>query len=126
MILLLASLSFAANHVHTYVIDPAYTPAPFAGLERLEVDPVATAVALKPLAEKPSADVIADKPGHGQLVFTNAMSNWAVVSINDQRIGTIGPYATMTLDGIAPGWYSVKTDVPTGFSRTFAVEVGAK
>ncbi len=126
MILLFAALSLADNNVSTFVTDPSYTPAPFAGLEQLDVDPVGTAAALKPHAEKPAGEAAADKPGHGQLVFTNPASTWAVVTVNEQRIGTIGPFATMRLDGISPGWYTVKTELPTGFARTYAVDVGAK
>ena len=121
--MLIASVALAANHVQTFVVDPAYTKPPFAGMEQLFVDPAATQAQLKPLAERPTAEKVADTPGVGKLIFTNPMSQWAEVTLNGIKVGIIGPYATCTFDGVGAGWYTLEAKVSTGFARTFAVEV---
>lgn len=124
--ILLATYALAHNNVTTFATDPAYTPAPFAGLELLEVDPVAAVAAAKPHAEKPPGERAADAAGRGALVFTNPMNNGGVLYVNEARIGTIGPFATVNLDGFAAGWYRVTVEQTTGLKRTFSVEVAAK
>ncbi|MBM4366669.1 MAG: hypothetical protein FJ102_10680 [Deltaproteobacteria bacterium] len=125
MLVLLLSLALADNHTTTFAIDPQYTDPPFAGLERLYVDPAQSAAQIKPVASRPAVEGVKDVPGKGQLVYTNPMSQWGEVTVNGLKIGTIGPFATMTLDGIAPGWYQVDVWVATGLTRRFAVEVVA-
>lgn len=123
MLLALAFAALADNNVTTFVVDPAYTPPPFAGLERLDVDPAVVAKQLAPAAAKPPGEAAHDAAGKGQLVLTNPMSQWAEVKVQGQAIGILGPYATMRLDGLGAGWYAVTLGVPTGFSRKFAVKV---
>lgn len=123
MLVLIASVALAANHVQTFVIDPSYTKPPFAGMEQLFVDPAATQAQLKPMAERPAGEKVVDAPGAGKLVFTNPMSQWAEVTVNGIKVGIIGPYATCTFDGMGAGWYALEAKVSTGFARTFAVEV---
>lgn len=120
---LLLSLAAADTHVPMYVKDPQYTKAPFEGLERLYVDPAATVAQVKPLASRPAGERVADKPGTGTLVYTNPMNQWAELTINGTKVGTIGPYATCNLAGFGAGWYQVDAWVSTGLTRHFAVEV---
>ncbi len=126
MLSLFLSVALAENHVTTFVTDPQYTLPPFAGLERLYVDPAQTVPMLKPAASRPAGETVLDAPGKGQLVFTNPMSQWGEVTVSGQKLGTIGPFATMRLDGIAPGHYLVDVWIPTGFTRHFSVEVLSK
>lgn len=126
MLTLLFSLALADNNVTTFVTDPQYTPPPFAGLERLYVDPAQTLPLLKPEAQRPVGETVLDAPGQGQLVFTNPMSQWGEVTVSGQKLGTIGPFATMRLDGATPGHYLVSVWIPTGLTRHFAVEVRPK
>lgn len=123
MLVLIASLALASNHVPTFVIDPSFTKPPFAGMEQLYVDPTATQAQLKPVADRPTGEKAADAPGVGKLVFTNPMSQWAEITVNGVKIGILGPYGTCTFDGIGAGWYTLEAKVSTGFARTFAVEV---
>ena len=120
--LLLASLAFA-THVKTFEIDPSYTKGRFAGLESLVVDPATTTVA--PVATTPKGNIIANgvPAGDPALVFTNPLSSWGWVEINGTRIGTIGPYATMRLEGLKPGWYGVIVEVNTGYRAPYAIDV---
>ena len=123
MIALFAAIALANPQVKTFEADRQYTAAPFAGLERLYVDPATTVGLVAALPAAPAGEHVLDAPGHGQLVFTNPMSNWGEVTVGGVKIGTIGPYATMTLDGFAPGFYAVDVGVSTGLTRHFAVEV---
>jgi hypothetical protein len=118
-------LSFAAadSHVPTFVRDPAVTPAPFAGMERLYVDPATAAGQAKPVGERPGGESATDPPAAGSLVFTNPMNQWAELSVNGTKVGTLGAFATCHLDGFAAGWYAVDVGVSTGLTRHFAVEV---
>ena len=126
MLALFAALAFARPQVQTFQVDRQYTPAPFAGLERLYVDPATTTAMLHGSATPVAGEHVLDAPGHGQLVFTNPMSNWGEVTVGGVKIGTIGPYATMTLDGFGVGFYAVDVGVSTGLTRHFSVEVAAK
>jgi hypothetical protein len=128
MLLLLASLALADKNVHTFVNDPQYTPPPFAGLERLYIDPATTAAQVKPAADRPAGERVVDAPGTGSMVFTNPMSQWGEVTLRGAtepglKIGTIGPFATMKLDGFQAGFYTVDVWVTTGLTRHFVVEV---
>ena len=120
---ILVSVALADKNVATFVTDPEYTKAPFAGLERLYVDPATTTAQLKPQAEKPRAESVVDTPGAGSLEFTNPMAQWGELSVNGTKVGTIGPFATAHLAGFAAGWYAVDVNVPTGYARHFAVQV---
>lgn len=120
---LLVSFALADSHVHTFVTDPAYTKAPFAGLERLYVDPATTVAQVKPLAAKPAGERVQDAPGTRTVVFTNPMSAFGEVALNGTSVGTVGPFATLRLEGFAAGWYQLDVTVTSGFSRHFAVEV---
>lgn len=116
----------SAATISTFPVDPAYTPAPFAGMEALVVDPVATAAALRPDTAPVGPDVEpiasgARAPDAG-LVFTNPTSTWAWLAINGTRIGSIGPFATARFDGLAPGRYRIDLTLPNGFVRPFAVQ----
>ena len=126
-LLFAASTAWADNNVTTFITDPQYTVAPFAGLERLYVDPAQSAGQVKPLANKPAVESVPDNAAAGaaksQLVFTNPMSQWGEVTVGGLKIGTIGPFATMRLDGLGAGWYQVDVWVATGLTRHFAVEV---
>lgn len=123
LLALLLSFAAADTHIPVYVKDPQYTKAPFEGLERLYVDPAATAAQVKPQASRPSGERVADAPGTGTIVFTNPLSQWAELTVNGTKIGTIGPYATCHLEGFGAGWYQVDAWVSTGLTRHFAVEV---
>lgn len=120
---LLASFALADSHVATFVTDPAYTKAPFAGLERLYVDPATTVAQVKPLTAKPSAERVPDAPGTHTVVFTNPMSAFGEVTVNGTKVGTVGPFATVHLEGFAAGWYQLDVTMTSGFARHFAVEV---
>ena len=122
MFVLIASLALA-THVETFVVDPAQTKGRFAGLEKVVVDPAATVVA--PVASAPKGHVVnnAARPGESALVFTNPLSAWGWVEINGTRIGTIGPYATMRIEGTTPGWYGIILQADTGYRAPYAVEV---
>lgn len=125
--LLLALFHVAsAATISTFPVDPAYTKAPFSGMESLVVDPVATAAALTPDTapvgpdvESIASGVQAPDPG---LVFTNPTSTWAWLAINGARIGSIGPFATARFDGVTPGRYRLELTLPNGFVRTFEVQ----
>jgi hypothetical protein len=123
MLFALAFAALADNHVTTFGINPSYTPPPFSGLERLDVDPAVVAKTVLPSPMRPPGEASQDAPVTGQLVLTNPTSQWADVSVQGQAIGIIGPYATMRLQGLGAGWYGVKLALPTGFSRTFAAQV---
>lgn len=123
ILLLLSHLAFADKNVTTFITDPNYTGAPFAGMESLYVDPTTTQAQLKPLADRPTGEKVADVPGKGTLEFTNPMSYFGDVTVNGVKIGTLGPYATFHFSGMAPGWYSITMAMPNGFSRTFAQQV---
>lgn len=120
---LLVSFALADKNTAIFVNDPQYTQAPFAGLERLYVDPATTVGQVKPLATAPKAEHTKDAPGAHTVVFTNPMSAFGEVALNGTKIGTVGPFATVHLDGFAPGWYQLDVTMTSGFSRHFAVEV---
>jgi len=120
---LVVSFAFADKNVHTFVNDPEYTKAPFAGLERLYVDPATTVAQVKPMASRPAAEKVKDAPGTHQVVFTNPMSAFGEVALNGTTVGTLGPFATIHLEGFAAGWYQLDVTMTSGFSRHFAIEV---
>lgn len=120
---LLLSAAQAAPHVPTFAADPAYTKAPFAGLERLYVDPAITVGQVKPLAAKPAAEAVMDAPAARSLVFTNPLNQWGELTVNGTKVGTIGPFATCHLEGFGGGWYQVDVEVTTGLARHFSVQV---
>lgn len=116
-----------ATHVTTYEVNNKWTKPPFSGLESLVVDPAAFVEQLKPVRPPLPADVeqvdnLAAK-GEKAIVFTNPMQSWAELQVNGQPVGTIGPYATMRLEGAKVGAYLLHLKVPTGYARTFAVRV---
>ncbi len=117
------SLAHADTHVPMFVKDPQYTKAPFEGMERLYVDPATTVAQVKPLAARPTGERVLDQPGTGKLVFTNPLNQWAELTVNGVKLGTIGPFATCNLEGFGAGWYQVDAWVTTGLTRHFAVEV---
>lgn len=122
--LLLWSPAQAAT-LTTFPPDPAYTAAPFAGLESLVVDPVATTAGLSPGALPVPAEVQqlrseARAPDTG-LVFTNPTDTWAWLDLDGTRIGTIGPFATVRFDGLKAGSWRLDLTLPSGFVRKFAV-----
>lgn len=119
----LLGLAHADPHVATFVTDPAYTKAPFAGLERLYVDPAITVGQVQPLAAKPAGEAIKDAPASRSLVFTNPLNQWGEMAVNGTKVGTIGPFATCRLEGFAGGWYLVDVEMSTGFTRHFSVQV---
>lgn len=124
MWLALLGLAYATT-AGTFAANPAFTSGPFAGLETLVVDPAVAAAALVPdTAPVPtSVQVIRSEasPPDTALVFTNPTSTWAWLSVNQHRIGTIGPHATVHLDGVSPGRYRVELLLPNGFVRAFEV-----
>lgn len=126
MMFLLVGLAFA-THVTTYDVNARWTKAPFSGLESLVVDPEVVLGQLQPLKLPLPADVeevanLAPKGEHA-LVFTNPMASWAEVSLNGLPIGTVGPYATMRLEGVKFGPYTLALKSPTLHVRTFAIRV---
>lgn len=127
MLALLLIASSQATHVTTYEQDNLRTTGVFAGMESLIVDPAAAIPALTPLSAPPTGAVqrVANEKGGSAsvLVFTNPASNWAWLSINGTRMGTINPYGTITVQGMKPGWYTIDLAFPTGFVRHLAVEV---
>lgn len=122
MLVLIASLALA-THVKTFVDDPAFTKGRFSGLEQLVVDPASTSLAPAATAPKGHPVVNGTQPGDRALVFTNPLSSWGWVDINGTRIGILGPYATMRVDNLAPGWYGIVLEVNTGYRAPYAVEV---
>jgi hypothetical protein len=123
LVSLLVTLAAADSHVPTFKKDPAYTPAPFAGLERLYVDPATTVSQVAPQATRPAGESVKDVPEAGSLAFTNPLNQWGELTVNGTPVGTIGPFVTCHLAGFRPGWYAVGVGVTTGFTRHFAVEV---
>ena len=125
MLALLFATLASATHVTTYEPDVLRTKAPFAGMETLVLDDVKTWVSQLQPQGSPTGVVekLVNGPGGSPsvLVFPNPMSSWAWMTINGTKVGTINPLATMTLEGVKPGWYEIKLDLPTGFVRTFAV-----
>ena len=123
---MLLALLFAAQadtHVPVYAKDPQFTKAPFEGLERLYVDPATTVAQVKPLAAAPAGERSPDPAGTGAVVYTNPMGQWAELSVNGVKVGTIGAFATCHLAGFGAGWYQVDAWVSTGLTRHWAVEV---
>ncbi len=127
MLALLFATLASATHVTTYEPDVLRTKAPFAGMETLVLDDVKTWISQLQPTGAPTGVVekLVNGPGGSPsvLVFHNPMNGWAWMTINGTKVGTINPYATMTLEGVKPGWYVIMLEVPTGFQRTFAVQV---
>ncbi len=121
---MLLGLAHAATG-STFPTNPNVTSGPFSGLESLVVDPVATGAELVPDASLvPRAVQVMRSEAHppdAALVFTNPTSTWAWLSVNQHRVGTIGPYATVRLEGLAPGRYRLELLLPNGFVRPFEV-----
>jgi outer membrane protein OmpA-like peptidoglycan-associated protein len=128
MLLSLLISAAYATHVPTYEQDNLRTTGPLAGMESLVVEPAAFLKEVKPLANPPGAGVEKLKNEAGDapdiLKFTNPMSNWAWVTVNGIKVGTINPYGTITFTGLPSGWYQLDLAQPTGFVRHFAVRVG--
>ncbi|MDP2315419.1 MAG: OmpA family protein [Pseudomonadota bacterium] len=127
MLFSLVGLAFA-THVATYDVNARWTKAPLSGLESLVVDPAVAIAQLAPLTPPIAVDA-EDLPnlaakGERAIVFTNPLSTWAKLSLNGLPIGNIGPYATMRVDGVKLGVYSIALEAPTLRVRTFAVHVG--
>lgn len=121
---LLALLPAAsATHVQTFEVDPLYTKAPWSGLEQLIVDPAQTKIVPRSAPIATNNDVYKNQGDSRTLGFTNPTSTWAWITINDVKIGTIGPYAVMKLEGMSPGWYTIVLDLPTGAVMRYAVQV---
>lgn len=124
--LLLVCLAHA-THITTYEPDVMRTKAPFGGMESLVVDPKPFLEQLEPLKAPPGPGVerYANGPGGSPsvLVFTNPMSNWAWLTINGTKVGTINPFGTITMEGVKPGWYQLDLAEPTGWVRWTAVYV---
>lgn len=124
MSLALLGLAYATT-VGTFPTNPAFTSGPFSGLETLVVDPAVTVAELAPDAAPVPLSVQGIRseaqPPDTALVFTNPTSTWAWLSVNQRRIGTIGPYATARLEGLSPGRYRVGLSLPNGFERAFEV-----
>jgi len=127
--MLFSLVGFAfATHVSTFDVNARWTPPPFSGLESLVVDPAKAVDQLEPLKGPlpPEAEAVANLAVKGEraLVFTNPMSTWADLTVNGLPIGIIGPYATMRLEGVKNGLYTLALRTPTLFVRTFSVRVG--
>lgn len=129
MTLLLAGLALA-THVHTFELDPSYTRPPFSGFEALVVEPSQVLSRLAPVAgvTEPHAQWIANEaaPRERALQFTNPTNTWAHFEVNGERIGTIGPYATVRMEGLKPGNYQILLELPNGYDRLFGTRVGPK
>lgn len=121
---LLAAPAHAAT-ITTFPVDPAYTPAPFSGMETLVVDPVAFAQATAPDEGPvpPDAQRLRSeaKAPDTALVFTNPTNTWAWLALNGTRVGTIGPFATARFEGLRPGHWRLDLTLPNGFVRKFAI-----
>lgn len=129
MTLLLAGIALA-THVHTFDVDPLYTRGPFSGFESLVVDPAQAQAKLAPLAELTDAHAqwVENEalPRERALQFTNPTNTWAHFFVNDERIGTIGPYATVRMEGLKPGNYRIRLELPNGYDRLFGTRVGPR
>jgi len=127
MLLLLAQLALA-THVTTFEADPAWTKAPFSGLESLVVDPAQVTPTLSPWtgATPPNAMSIANgaEPPDRTLTFTNPTNTWGYLSINGTLIGTINPYATARFEGLKPGQWWISLKLNNGHQREFLVRSG--
>ncbi|MDP2309327.1 MAG: OmpA family protein [Pseudomonadota bacterium] len=127
MLFSLIGLAFA-THVATFDTNVRWTKAPFSGLESLVVDPAVALGQLSPIKPPLPADAeeVPNLAAQSEraLVFTNPLSSWAEVAVNGLPIGTIGPYATMRLEGLTFGLHMVALEVPTGSIRTFVTRVG--
>lgn len=121
--MLLAPLLLALN-VQTFDRDPGWSNGPIDGLRQVWIDPATVATAVRPLAAAPGPEFERVENGAGGgLVFTNPVNTWTNLVVNDVRVGELTSYATVRLQGVAPGWYAVQLELSTGFVRKFAVEV---
>jgi len=117
--------ALAGSHVPTFAVDQRYTPAPFAGMEKLVVEPAQALAQIKPLSA-PLADTVervrnGAAPGVNSIVFTNPTSNWADLTLGGVVIGEIGPYNTITFDGVPRGNWQLDLRFASGFVRSFVV-----
>ncbi len=55
-------------------------------------------------------------PARANLVLVNHSSGWAEISVNDQRLGLLGPLARATLYGVRTGRYDVSYTLSTGYT----------
>lgn len=123
MLLCIAGLALA-THVTTFDIDPLYTRGAFSGFESLLVEPATIQSQVRPASSAPAgAEPVKNGAAAGEkaLVFTNPANNGAELSVNGTKIGWIGPYATVRMDGLARGAYTVRLSFTTGYVRTFQV-----
>ncbi|MEN9786564.1 MAG: hypothetical protein RLZZ299_1828 [Pseudomonadota bacterium] len=123
MLLCLAGLALA-THVTTFDIDPLYTRGAFTGFESLLAEPATLQSQLRPASTAPGgAEPVKNAAAAGEkaLVFTNPANNGAELSVNGTKVGWIGPYATVRMDGLARGAYTVRLAFTTGYVRTFQV-----
>lgn len=123
MFLTLISVALA-THVPTFALDPLYTKAPFAGFEALVVEPSVAIPQMKSVAA-PSArsERVANgaEAGANAVVFTNPANNWADLTLGGVKVGSIGPYATVRMDGVPRGTYELNLVFTTGYVRSFVV-----
>ena len=54
-------------------------------------------------------------PKTGDLQVENTTTAWAEVSINDQKIGIIGPLAHGTIENVQAGTYRLHFKLPNGY-----------
>jgi hypothetical protein len=113
-----------ATHVPTFAIDPLYTKAPFAGFEALVVEPSVAIPQMKQVAAPgPRLERVANgaEAGANAVVFTNPANNWAELSLGGVKVGNIGPYATVRMEGVPRGSYELSLAFTTGYVRSFLV-----
>ena len=113
-----------ATHVTTFALDPLFTKAPFAGFEVLVVEPSVAIPQMKASsAPAGTAERVANsaEAGANAVVFTNPANNWAVLSLGGVKIGNIGPYVTVRMDGVPRGSYDLSLAFTTGYVRSFVV-----
>lgn len=113
-----------ATHVTTFALDPLFTKAPFAGFEVLVVEPSVAIPQMKASsAPAATAERVANgaEAGANAVVFTNPANNWAVLSLGGVKIGNIGPYVTVRMDGVPRGSYDLSLAFTTGYVRSFVV-----
>lgn len=123
MFLTLISVALA-THVPTFALDPLYTKAPFAGFEALVVEPSVAIPQMKAVAAPSArAERVANgaEAGANAVVFTNPANNWADLTLGGVKVGSIGPYATVRMDGVPRGTYELSLAFNTGYVRSFVV-----
>jgi hypothetical protein len=55
-------------------------------------------------------------PDGNSLEIANSHSTWAEITVNGQKVGTVGPYTVAAIHGLDAGLYDVGFTHPTGYT----------